>query len=79
MEGEGLSVEVLPHAAHLHCELGVSWAPVGVGGTQEGHGVVSLLKDQHTDHLLVAVYDEIATEFVAVLCQLYQLLLLEAG
>lgn len=45
MKGKGFGVEILSHAAHLDCELGVAWSPVGVRGSEEGNGIVSFLQD----------------------------------
>jgi hypothetical protein len=45
MEREGFCIEVISNTTHLHCELSVSRAPVGVRGSQEGDWVVTFLDD----------------------------------
>jgi hypothetical protein len=79
MKRKSFCIEVISNTTHLHCELSVARASVGVRGSQEGHWVVTFLDDQHTHHFLVAVYDEVAAEFVRVFVQLYQLLLVDAA
>ena len=74
MEGECFGEQVLTHTPHLDCELSVPGAAVGVAGTKKGDGVVAFLNDEHTDHLLVAVHDEIPTKLVRIFSHLYQLL-----
>lgn len=79
MQRESFCVEVVSNTTHLHCEFSVARAPVGVRGSEEGDWVVTFLDDKHTHHFLVAVYDEVAAEFVRVFVQLYQLLLVDAA
>jgi hypothetical protein len=61
----------------LHGELSVSGTSVGVGRSEEGYWVVSLLDDQHSYDLLVTVHDEITSEFIGVFTDLDEVLLVE--
>ncbi len=70
MESEGFGVEVISYTTHLDGKLSVSGTTIGIWGSEEGDGVVSFLDDEHTDNFLVAVYDEVAAEFVGVFIEL---------
>ena len=70
MESESFGVEVISYTTHLDGKLCIARATVGVRGSEECDGVVALLDDEHTGNFLVAVYDEVAAEFVGVFIEL---------
>ncbi len=75
MQSESLSVEIVPHTSHLHCEFSVPRASVGVRGSQKCHWIISLLNYQHSHYLLVTVHNEVSSELVGILTFLNQFLL----
>ena len=67
VESDGPLVEVFSDRAHLDGEPGEVGLAVHVAVPDEADGVVPLLNDQESDHLLQTVQHEVASVLVAVL------------
>lgn len=67
VQGEGLRVEIFPDAAHLDCVFRVPRTTICVWTSHKSDGVVALGEHQHPNDLLVAVDDEVPSEFVGIL------------
>jgi len=69
----GLRCLVGPDRSYLNTVLGVCVTALDEGRSDDGHGVVPLGHDQHSDELLVAVDDEVTAEFLGFLLVLDEL------
>ena len=78
MQGDSLGEHVISNASHLDCIGCEELASIHEAAASEGHRVVPLVHNEHSNDSLVAIDNEVSAKLVHVLLLLDELLFRQA-